>query len=423
MEDRVFIALIFLQYIVFDFYISRNFLHYRYKLIFSLSLIIFGMLSWQFANLAGVFILIAISLNFCLLVCSLKKYLFSFIYILGMYFFIQMNVACMLSLSSFFSQIETVRNPFLLLISLQILLLFLYFAGILGIKKWYNKNKISLFIYDRRFTRKQFIFFGGFLFSLIVYFQLMYSVLHQGFFWLLFIVLLMKGILFFGIFFFLKYSAAYYKDVFNIINFYEKKLERINELEDFKHDYEGILFTLAVLLEKGDTEGAVEQLLKIKDYSKDIIFSKNNTEELTKVRSMSVKSVLLIEVNRARNMGIKVKLSIHTEINELPMNPLDLARCLKILLDNAIEASIETKNPFIDLTINKQTDTYQILVKNNYTRTVLLDNLGKRGITSKEGHYGLGLSNLHRIAQEYKNLSYTIFQEETIFTVLLCLKE
>lgn len=424
LEDKVYVVFIFLQYAILDFYMGKIFLHKRYKLFFLLSLIIFCFLSWRFINLAGFFILTAMGLNLWLLFYSFKKKsLFSFVYILGVYFFIQFHITSIDTIYSFFAQLDSVKNPLFLLIGLQILIFLIFLTGNLMVKKVYTKNKIFLFLHRRIRIKKVLILCGIFFFILAMYFQFMYSVLDRGDFWLVLIILLLKGALIFGGIVFLEYSAVCHEDLFNTINFYEEKLERIDEIEGFKHDYEGILFTLALLLEKGDTEEAIEQLLKIKDYSKNIIFSKNNIGGLTKVRNMAIKSVLLIEINKAISMGIKVDLSIDTVIAEVPINSLDFIRCLKILLDNAIEASIETESPYINLTINKQFGIYQILVKNNYVNSAILSDIGRKGITSKEQHYGIGFSNLHRITQGYKNFSYTILRDNTAFTVTLFLKE
>lgn len=424
MEDRVYIVFIFLQYAVFDFYIGKKFLHKSYKLFFLLSLTILCLLSWRFINFAGFFILTAMGVNlWILLYCLKKKYLFSIVYIFGAYFFIQFNITSIHTMYSFFVQLENVKNPLFLLFGFQILIFLIFGAGNLMVKKVYNKNKIFLFLHRRILIKKNLILYGIFFFILAMYFQLMYSVLDRGSFWLLLIILLLKVGLFLGGIVFLEYSAACHEALFNTMAFYEEKLKRIDEIEGFKHDYEGILFTLALLLEKGDTEGAIEQLLKITDYSKDIIFSKSNNEGLTKVKDMSIKSVLLIEISKARSMGITVELSIDTVINEIPINILDFTRCLKILLDNAIEASIETEAPYINLTINKQSGIYQILIKNNYVNRAILNDIEIKGVTSKEEHYGIGLSNLHRLTEEYKNFSYAILRDNTAFTVILILKE
>ncbi|EPI04320.1 hypothetical protein D920_00250 [Enterococcus faecalis 13-SD-W-01] len=422
MEEFIFISFIFFQYAALNFYIGKNFLRRSYQLFFLIYLIFSLILALNFSDLFNVIILILIGINFYLMVLSLKSYLISLIYALGIYLYIRLHTVSIHDLYSYFSQIETYKL-LLFLIGACMLQWSLFFVGILVFKEFYNKRKIYLFLDNEISTRRWLILLGLFFLILLIYIQQMYSILDRVYFWLLFIILVLKGGIFLSSIFFIDKLAGQYKKLSHIVSFYEEDLEEKKELKAFRHDYQEILLTIAIFLENGDTNGALKQFLMVKDYSKHIVFSKNDDEKLSKIKNLPIKSIILFKINEARSMGITVELTINTEINDLSIHVLDLVRCLTIILNNAIEASTETKIPYINIIISKKLNTYKIVIKNNYSNSAELEKIGKRGITTKKGHYGFGHSNLYQISQKYNTLSYTFFRDDTFFTVVLFLEE
>jgi len=87
-----------------------------------------------------------------------------------------------------------------------------------------------------------------------------------------------------------------------------------------------------------------------------------------------------------------------------------------VLLDNAIDASINTSEPFISLTIIKNDDGLVVNIMNSIEENNIdTEMIFKKGYSTKGEGRGFGLSIVYEIIQKYKELELLTRVEDKLF--------
>lgn len=99
------------------------------------------------------------------------------------------------------------------------------------------------------------------------------------------------------------------------------------------------------------------------------------------------------------------------------MDIIDLSRIVGILIDNAIEASIDSSNPFVNLAIIKtDQNSTLIIIENSFKDSALdINKLYNKRYSTKKGHRGYGLENIIEILNSYSNVLLNTSIEKDIF--------
>ena len=196
-----------------------------------------------------------------------------------------------------------------------------------------------------------------------------------------------------------------------------------NEIRKFKHDFNNIILGLDGYINNDDFDKE-----KLKKYFNSTIMNFNNNIELNdiviaklnSIKVSSLKSLITNKVLMAQNNNIDVDINIQGEINDFHTDEMQLSRILGILLDNAIEASLEVpddkKIEVNIIQINKITDI-QISNTFNNTGTPITD-FNKEGFSTKGTNRGLGLSSAHEIANKLNMLLNTEIDRNTFVQIL-----
>ncbi len=137
---------------------------------------------------------------------------------------------------------------------------------------------------------------------------------------------------------------------------------------------------------------------KVKKLINDIIadginINNNNLDEIPEgIRE-------LIEDKLSNN---KINVMIDSQVKEDPFAKLKprvynrVTEAIGICLDNAIEASIKTKEPIIIINITEDEENIQIKIGNNFTNEIDLDEIGNKEYTTKKKGNGYGLYSIKR---------------------------
>ena len=196
-----------------------------------------------------------------------------------------------------------------------------------------------------------------------------------------------------------------------------------NEIKKFKHDFNNIILGLDGYINNDDFNKE-----KLKKYFNSTIMTFNNNIELNdiviaklnSIKVSSLKSLITNKVLMAQNNNIDVNINTQGEITNFYTDEMQLSRILGILLDNAIEASLEVpddkKIEVNIIQINKITDI-QISNTFNNTGTPITD-FNKEGFSTKGTNRGLGLSSAHEIANKLNMLLNTEIDRNTFVQIL-----
>lgn len=180
----------------------------------------------------------------------------------------------------------------------------------------------------------------------------------------------------------------------------------VAELRGFKHDFANIINTVGGYVSMEDWED-------LKDYmsSLNTEFLKLNTTDIANSQlkqSPMLYSVVLSKLSLAEFQGIDFRISIQCEIHLEYCSLLDFSRIIGILLDNALDAAMESDEKTVDLEIVEKHGQYCIMVRNSCRGEVDIGRIFEAGVTNKKDHTGLGLHNVHAIIERYKKRGYAM---------------
>ncbi|MGT2755949.1 sensor histidine kinase [Streptococcus ovuberis] len=188
----------------------------------------------------------------------------------------------------------------------------------------------------------------------------------------------------------------------------------------FKHDYKNMLITLRDSIQTGDIEN-VRYLYQNILVSADISLSEGeNIDDLSRLESPALKSLLYHKFNQARQEGVTIHLEIKDEVTGLQMELLDFVRVLSILVDNAIEAAKETLKPEVFFAIIRQGTRYIIHIKNSIKSSLIpVSQIFKQGYSSKGKGRGEGLFTVSQIIKRYCKVAIETEVTDLFFTQIV----
>lgn len=196
-----------------------------------------------------------------------------------------------------------------------------------------------------------------------------------------------------------------------------------NEIRKFKHDFNNIILGLDGYINNDDFDKE-----KLKKYFNSTIMNFNNNIELNdiviaklnSIKVSSLKSLITNKVLIAQNNNINVDINIQGEITNFYTDEMQLSRILGILLDNAIEASLElADDKKIEMNIIQIDKTTDIQISNTFNNTgIPITDFNKEGFSTKGTNRGLGLSSAHEIANKLNMLLNTEIDGNTFVQIL-----
>lgn len=196
-----------------------------------------------------------------------------------------------------------------------------------------------------------------------------------------------------------------------------------NEIRKFKHDFNNIILGLDGYINNDDFDKE-----KLKKYFNSTIMTFNNNIELNdiviaklnSIKVSSLKSLITNKVLVAQNNNIDADINIEGEITDFYTDEMQLNRILGVLLDNAIEASLElTENKKIEINIIQIDKTTDIQISNTFNNTgTPITDFNKEGFSTKGTNRGLGLSSAHEIANKLNMLLNTEIDGNTFIQIL-----
>lgn len=174
------------------------------------------------------------------------------------------------------------------------------------------------------------------------------------------------------------------------------------EIRKFKHDYENVLLSIEGYLKADELEG-----LKAYFYH-DLLDEKNQTNDyeqlarLAQIKSPAIRNLFYAKLSYALSQNIPVSVEAKSLVDFNQLNQKVLVRILGIILDNAIEASLEMDEPMIEIVILTQDEFITFLIANNSQITsqqfMKMHQLGYS--TKDDSGRGMGLAIVDELVEE-----------------------
>lgn len=208
------------------------------------------------------------------------------------------------------------------------------------------------------------------------------------------------------------------QEAFDALQRYTEQLENTYDtLRSFKHDYHNIMLSMSHYIESGDMDGL--KLFfneKITPLDRQISKDTAHLNQLKNLKIPELKGLLTSKLLYAADQDIDVKIDIRDEVSTLPMDAIDLVRVMGILLDNAIEAALESDTPALQFSMVALEKECLIIIKNTFVdKGIPLASIRRPDVSSKGKNRGVGLYNVEQIFQKYKDIFWETETSEGLF--------
>ena len=201
---------------------------------------------------------------------------------------------------------------------------------------------------------------------------------------------------------------------------YQNQLEVIMESRNrvcaLRHDMKNHILALQVLVQRKETEETNQYLDSMKNFM-------TNPEEYVKTGNDTVDSLLNYKIQKANEVlnVVETKISIPEQLH---LCSFDLNVLLGNLLDNAIDASMQTEDKKLKLTIKLEKGILFLNICNSCHR--IADGRNNFFETTKEDrvNHGIGLKNVRRIVKKYHGDIVFSYENDSVETdVMMYVKE
>lgn len=202
---------------------------------------------------------------------------------------------------------------------------------------------------------------------------------------------------------------------------YNKSLLVINEqVKGIKHDMGNIIQAINGYLVLKDYDGATKYCNNILDDFSNVnllsILSPNIIDE------PAIYSIIAKKKYIAEEKGVKLTISVTASCKNICFPLLELTRCIGILLDNALEATIETeeKKFWIDIRYEHKSKRHVITIGNSVKDPDKVDvtRMFEHGYSTKKIPSGIGLYEIVRFMDKYNkgHINPLVNRENNTFT-------
>lgn len=190
--------------------------------------------------------------------------------------------------------------------------------------------------------------------------------------------------------------------------------ELYNSMNVLKHNMKNEWIVVYAEMNKGEFMRAEELVKNMIELTDDVF------EETVSLSQPSINSILNYKINCAKQNGIYCTSLIQDDFNSF--DEYDMVMLISNLLDNAIEASRDSDNPRIDITITTKMNYLSITICNSTKESVLLKNAKLKSSKADKENHGFGLKSVRQITEKYNGM-LDFFEQDDMFYVDVLLKK
>lgn len=186
--------------------------------------------------------------------------------------------------------------------------------------------------------------------------------------------------------------------------------ELVEKYKEFRHDYKNIL--LGAGIENLSESNLLEKLNKeIMGDNRYYAFL-----NLKDIKYIPLKSILSYYIMLSIKKNVEVSLVTIGQIKESHISEMEFSRVMGIILENALEEATQSNNKKIEIYVDVIDERLNITVGNTFRSKILnLDEIYKKGYSTKGENRGLGLYILKSIVDKNHNMTLNTFINEGMF--------
>ena len=204
-----------------------------------------------------------------------------------------------------------------------------------------------------------------------------------------------------------------------------------DKLRRFKHDYQNLLDGLRIGAQEDDVQAVINQLV---EYSASHFNQKalRKYKGVNHIHDKNLKSIAIAKLTKLYDLKIDYSFGCDKDIYQIPrsVDVLDLIRIIGINFDNAIAESQKLINKTkqknsarVDAMYYQEDGDFEFEIRNRIVdRNIDTNNIQKKNYSTKNGHMGLGLSNVQKIVHKYENsmlVKYSVQNGWFVFNLIV----
>ena len=145
------------------------------------------------------------------------------------------------------------------------------------------------------------------------------------------------------------------------------------------------------------------------------IINNENVLALRRIPSMPLRALLVNKIQAANDQHVPFYVYVDEELNYHGINDIKMCELIGILLDNAADAALESRAPFISVELHNAGHDMEFVIRNTYRERT--DENNSEGSffpslsPSKEDHQGIGLIHAREMIGKTKNVLLNIYYQ------------
>ena len=201
--------------------------------------------------------------------------------------------------------------------------------------------------------------------------------------------------------------------------------ESYKALRTIKHDYVNILTSFKLYIDSGDIAGLEKYYYsELSEINKELLNQDKLMGSLQNVNISELKSILIYKASAAALQQINVTIEARDPIEGLGAPTVIVCQILGILLDNAIEAAVETDEKRLVIAIVQNQNSKSFVIKNSWqSKDIPMVKIFELGFSTKADGRGLGLYTARNYTEKIKGLYMETEISQEFFTQTLTVKD
>lgn len=167
---------------------------------------------------------------------------------------------------------------------------------------------------------------------------------------------------------------------------------------EFQHDFKSFLYTVKRYSELKDLEGLNNYINSLEEYSIELL-NHSLLDQVYNIKEPAIQGLLIDCIEKCYSNKIKLSLDIQNYPDQDFFLTIDFARCLSILINNAIEHS----SGKIYISFSNFNGISSCVVRNTADTPIPIVTIFRRNFSTKKNHQGIGLAILKNIIQTYSH--------------------
>lgn len=191
-----------------------------------------------------------------------------------------------------------------------------------------------------------------------------------------------------------------------------------DNIRAFKHDFNNIVQAIGGYVSTNDMDG-------LKKYYSQLLKDCQSVNNLTTlspdvINNPAIYSILASKYHKADELGIQINLEVFLDLSKLTTHIYEITRILGILLDNAIEATLDCEEKVIKIELRNDSSHHKklIIIKNTYlNKEINIDKIFEKSYSTKPNNTGIGLWEVRQILKKNLNtLDLFTTKDDKFFT-------